>query len=149
MNVCFNTLGLYLTKHGSAVLNALSYSVLLPFTTCLFFTPMLGRYQEPLTASSAFTFFALVPTLAGFFLYQRNAKQVGEGAVPLLEADGHDRLTTAGAPDPIPIVCCAPLALPLDKNGGEIGQPSFQERVVLLEVHEQIVHARRERANSK
>eukprot|EP00411_Alexandrium_monilatum_P006332 CAMPEP_0175305434 /NCGR_PEP_ID=MMETSP0093-20121207/63743_1 /TAXON_ID=311494 /ORGANISM="Alexandrium monilatum, Strain CCMP3105" /LENGTH=277 /DNA_ID=CAMNT_0016601863 /DNA_START=80 /DNA_END=909 /DNA_ORIENTATION=- len=77
VNVCFNTLGLYLTKHGSAVLNALSFSILLPFTTCLFFTPVLGSYQEPLTRTSIFTLCGLLLTLMGFGIYQRYAAQVG------------------------------------------------------------------------
>jgi len=146
VNVCFNTLGLYLTKHGSAVLNALSFSVLLPFTTCLFFTPLLGRYQEPFTATSGFTFAALVPTLVGFFLYQRNAKQVGEGTVPLLEAEACH--AAEEAPAPPPIACCAPLQLPpliQEQETGEIGQPSFQERVVFMEVHELF---KRQRSNT-
>lgn len=52
-NLCYTIAGLYLTTHGSAVLNALSYSLLLPFTTCVFFTPLLGPYQERLTWTSA------------------------------------------------------------------------------------------------
>ena len=42
MNVLFNTLGLYLTKVASALMNAISYAVLLPCTTLLFFTPVRG-----------------------------------------------------------------------------------------------------------
>ncbi|CAK9000189.1 Crt homolog 1 (Chloroquine resistance transporter paralog 1) (DdCRTp1) [Durusdinium trenchii] len=78
VNVCFNTLGLYLTKHGSAVLNALSYSMLLPFTTALFFTPLLGPYQEPLTRDAYFTFVGLVTVLIGFAIYQLYSQNVGE-----------------------------------------------------------------------
>ena len=37
-----NTTGLYLTKHGGAVLNSISFSLLLPITTILFSVPLLG-----------------------------------------------------------------------------------------------------------
>ena len=72
---------------------ALSYSMLLPFTTALFFTPLLGPYQaskpvlvflfwggprrkisdfiqEPLTRDAYFTFVGLVTVLIGFAIYQ-------------------------------------------------------------------------------
>ncbi|CAE8630246.1 unnamed protein product [Polarella glacialis] len=82
VNLCFNTLGLYLTKHGSAILNALSYSILLPFTTVLFFTPLMGRYQEPLNQGSVFTFLGLILALVGFAIYQWFAQNVGEAEAP-------------------------------------------------------------------
>lgn len=110
VNVCFNTLGLYLTKHGSAVLNALSYSILLPFTTILFFTPLLGPYQEPLTRNASYTFIGLVVVLVGFAIYQWYSQNVGQQVscilLPLLRVD-------------------------MDFDGTALGQPSFQERVVL------------------
>lgn len=108
VNVCFNTLGLYLTKHGSAVLNALSYSILLPFTTMLFFTPLLGRFQEPLTSTVNFTAAGLALVLGGFAIYQRYSKHVGVQPV------------TAELPVPL---LDSPLPSPK-------GQPSFQERIV-------------------
>jgi len=76
-NLCYTIAGLYLTTHGSAVLNALSYSLLLPFTTCVFFTPLLGPYQERLTWTSAFTLCGLVLTLCGFAVYQRSSQDAG------------------------------------------------------------------------
>mmetsp|Transcript_38105 Transcript_38105/g.89271 ORF Transcript_38105/g.89271 Transcript_38105/m.89271 type:complete len:375 (+) Transcript_38105:79-1203(+) len=77
VNVCFTTAQLYLTKYGSAVLSALGMSLLLPITTGLFFLPILGSFQEPLTKSSAFTFAGLLLTLLGFGIYQRYATNVG------------------------------------------------------------------------
>ena len=41
-----NTTGLYLTKHGGAVLNSISFSLLLPITTILFSVPLLGEFRE-------------------------------------------------------------------------------------------------------
>lgn len=46
VNVAYNTLGLYLVKVASALMNALSYAILLPCTTLLFFTPLAGMAQE-------------------------------------------------------------------------------------------------------
>jgi drug/metabolite transporter (DMT)-like permease len=63
VNFLFNTLGLYLTKHGSAVLNSISYSLLLPLTTILFSMPVLGRFTESAFPS---TYCGLVVVLAGF-----------------------------------------------------------------------------------
>eukprot|EP00913_Durusdinium_trenchii_P007846 g7364.t1 len=104
VNVCFNTLGLYLTKHGSAVLNALSYSMLLPFTTALFFTPLLGPYQEPLTRDA----------------YSQN---VGEAP----------RRVDTPILSPTPTCPSGALLeefLERPPSAPSIGQPSFQERVV-------------------
>ncbi|CAD7945538.1 unnamed protein product [Amoebophrya sp. A120] len=61
VNVLFNTLGLYLTKHGSAVLNSLAYSILLPITTLFYFTPF-----APAITKQSFDFatcFVLIPSL--------------------------------------------------------------------------------------
>ena len=44
VNIVFNTLGLYLTKHTSAALNSISYSVLLPLNTALYFTPFVPGF---------------------------------------------------------------------------------------------------------
>ena len=54
----------------SKILEALSFSMLLPFTTALFFTPLLGPYQEPLTRDACYTFIGLVIVLLGFAVYQ-------------------------------------------------------------------------------
>ncbi|CAJ1341772.1 unnamed protein product, partial [Effrenium voratum] len=120
----FNTLGLYLTKHGSAVLNALSYSILLPFTTALFFTPLLGEYQEPLTRDAYFTFVGLIAVLVGFAIYQLYNQHVGDGV--------RRELTPEYSPTP---VCPTSHLLEdfLEEPPEEaIGQPSFQERVIGL-----------------
>lgn len=127
VNVCFNTLGLYLTKHGSAVLNALSYSILLPFTTALFFTPLLGPYQEPLMRDAYFTFIGLVVTLFGFAIYQLYSQQVGESrrvpSTPLLSP------TPACPPGSLLEEFLEPPETP------SVCQPSFQERVVMAPVN--------------
>eukprot|EP00965_Chrysotila_dentata_P044999 1494767-Pleurochrysis_carterae.AAC.2 len=67
VNFFFNTLGLWLTKHGGAVLNSISYALLLPLTTIVFSLPLLGRYQE--TAHAA-TFLGLVIVMLGFGMWR-------------------------------------------------------------------------------
>jgi hypothetical protein len=67
INFIFNTTGLYLVKHGSATLNAISYAIILPITTLAFALPMLGRYQESFDIS---TILGLVVVLLGFFLWK-------------------------------------------------------------------------------
>jgi hypothetical protein len=111
VNILFTTLGLYLTKHGSAVLNSLSFSVLLPCTTTIFFMPLLGRFQEPFTQYSMLTFLGLLMALAGFWVYQRFA--VGLSAA----AD-------------LPPSSTAPLMLCSEVLSSPKGQASFQERVI-------------------
>lgn len=118
VNVCFNTLGLYLTKHGSAVLNALSYSILLPFTTILFFTPLLGRYQEPLTNTACFTFLGLASALTGFAIYQWYSQNVGEDASSKALLPASEQ------------TCSAALPLLEEVPALNTGQLSFQERVI-------------------
>ena len=76
LNFLFNTLGLFLTKHGSAVLNGMSYSILLPLTTIAFSLPLLGPYQETL---SPYTFGGLGLVLGGFLLYQHFSDRVQSG----------------------------------------------------------------------
>lgn len=77
VNICYNTLGLYLTKVGSALLNAISYAMLLPCTTLLFFTPLVGPVQEAFTSTSWFTVLGLFVVLMGFALYQHYDRGVG------------------------------------------------------------------------
>merc|ERR1719291_1193416 len=55
VNVLYNTLGLYLVKVASALMNALSYAILLPCTTLLFFTPFAGFAQETFSTCNWFT----------------------------------------------------------------------------------------------
>eukprot|EP00929_Paragymnodinium_shiwhaense_P001511 TRINITY_DN101744_c0_g1_i1.p1 TRINITY_DN101744_c0_g1~~TRINITY_DN101744_c0_g1_i1.p1 ORF type:complete len:456 (-),score=90.71 TRINITY_DN101744_c0_g1_i1:53-1420(-) len=143
VNVCFNTLGLYLTKHGSAVLNALSFSILLPFTACLFFTPILGAYQEPFTESSWFTVVGLSCGLVGFAVYQRASTAVGH-ETKRRKGSLEEQLLAATIPeDKImrqdeEVLCgpnvaqCLPIDQVLAEPGAEHFQPSFQERVIGL-----------------
>mmetsp|Transcript_79704 Transcript_79704/g.200532 ORF Transcript_79704/g.200532 Transcript_79704/m.200532 type:complete len:504 (-) Transcript_79704:191-1702(-) len=76
VNVMYNTLGLYLVKVASALMNALSYAILLPCTTLLFFTPLAGVAQEHFSAYDWFTVAGLVFVLAGFVQYQRHGRVV-------------------------------------------------------------------------
>lgn len=113
VNVLFSNLGLYLTKHGSAVLNSLSFSLLLPCSTCTFFMPLLGPFQEPLTKNAIFTFCGLPLALIGFWTYQHFAKSHAAAKdVPSPEVESC-------------FLCTEPLESPR-------GQPSFQERVIGL-----------------
>ena len=61
----------------SKILEALSFSMLLPFTTALFFTPLLGPYQEPLTRDACYTFIGLFIVLLGFAVYQLRGRLFG------------------------------------------------------------------------
>lgn len=76
INVVFNTLGLYLVKVASALMNALSYAILLPCTTLLFFTPLAGMAQERFDVYNSFTVLGLVVVLTGFVQYQRHGRAV-------------------------------------------------------------------------
>lgn len=108
VNVCYNTLGLYLTKVGSALLNAISYALLLPNTTLLFFTPLVGPVQEPFTALSWCTVAGLFVVLAGFILYQHYDRGVVVGSI--------SEILTPQPPSP----------------RVKSKQPAFQERVIGL-----------------
>lgn len=66
-NFVLNSTGLYVTKHGSAALTAIAYSILLPCTTLAFALPCLGPFQEPLRLT---TLAGLVIVMAGFALYE-------------------------------------------------------------------------------
>ena len=69
VNVIFNTTGLFLTKRGGAVLNSLSFFLLLPINTFVFSAPFLGKkYREKF---SWYTVGGLAVVLLGFVLYQR------------------------------------------------------------------------------
>ena len=63
-NFLYNALGLYITKHGSAVLRYISYALILPMAT------MVGSpvFKERITV---FTLIGLVTVIVGFSLYQR------------------------------------------------------------------------------
>lgn len=102
VNVLYNTLGLYLTKVGSALLNAISYALLLPSTTLLFFTPLVGPVQEPFTVYSYFTILGLFVVICGFALYQHYDNGISSYQSEPVVADPHIKMS----------------------------QPSFQERVI-------------------
>ena len=63
-NFIYNALGLYITKHGSAVLRYISYALILPLAT------MAGAsvFQEKITI---YTIIGLVTVVVGFGLYQK------------------------------------------------------------------------------
>lgn len=142
VNVCFNTLGLYLTKHGSAVLSSLSFSILLPFTTVLFFSPVLGRFQEPLTRNAIFTFTGLGVASVGFVIYQCVSQSVGPSPTtsPRLASDGEDRADRIAPLLLSPGILVSPGLSdvdPKDRHGSKDRhgcQPSFQERTIGLDI---------------
>lgn len=109
MNVLYNTLGLYLVKVASALTNALSYAILLPCTTLLFFTPIAGLAQEHFNTYSWFTVFGLVLAVCGFGCYQHYGRAV--------DVELKDMLTPE-------------LKATLLPDKGRHGQPSFQERII-------------------
>jgi len=59
---------MYIMKHGSSVLTAVSYSLILPLTVLAFASPWLGRFQEACTPSAVA---GLVVVLAGFFIWRQ------------------------------------------------------------------------------
>lgn len=70
VNFFFNTLGLFLVKHGSATFNSISYAIILPLTTLAFSLPFLGSYSEPFQMASLL---GLVVVLSGFFMWKFNS----------------------------------------------------------------------------
>jgi hypothetical protein len=62
-----NTTGLYLTKHGGAVLNSISFSLLLPITTILFSVPLLGEFRESIFPA---TYVGIVVLITGFAMWR-------------------------------------------------------------------------------
>jgi hypothetical protein len=143
INVLYNTLGLYLVKEGSAVLNGLSYSLVLPFSTLAFSLPFLGTNRESLRAT---TFVGLVTVMAGFMLYQHATRSFEEPSTALdsnehREADGHAAVSDAtmdvsgatfGASTPFEDLEEADAfhARPRTRTASSGGQCSFQERVI-------------------
>ena len=142
LNFLFNTLGLFLTKHGSAVLNGMSYAILLPMTTVAFSLPVLGPYREELTP---FTFGGLACVLVGFLIYQHFSDTVGSGGAEAItdldqEARG-SRLSRAPSVDSIDARMCdgsprrqllrgRTKSLDTRPFVPRVRQASFQERVV-------------------
>jgi len=84
VNFLFNTTGLYLTKHGGAVLNSISYSLLLPLTTIAFSLPLLGAFRESVFPS---TYVGLLTVMLGFALWRYyQAQHDASLAASLLES---------------------------------------------------------------
>ena len=67
VNFAFNLMGLYLVKHGSSVLNAISYAIILPLTVISFTFPVLGAYQEQFSWD---TLVGLAVVLFGFMIWR-------------------------------------------------------------------------------
>lgn len=63
----YTALGLFVTKHASAVLSRLATAVILPLTAVVFNLPLMGRYKESI---NVYTIVGLVVTFIGFGLYQ-------------------------------------------------------------------------------
>ncbi len=137
VNFLFNTTGLYLTKHGGAVLNSISYSLLLPLTTILFSVPLLGEYRESVFPS---TYLGLLVVMAGFAMWRyyqlQHDAQLAQRSVAS-QPDQRVELAAGAATKDTPAT-----VLP-DKEGGTLpsavrrgrsasgeAPASFQERIV-------------------
>ena len=141
VNFVFNTMGLYLTKHGGAVLNSISYSLLLPLTTILFSLPILGPYRETAMPS---TFAGLVVVMAGFALWRycqlHHESQITAAVSDVVDgvvAEPEPPATRPLPPLEVPLLSAprpTPLSIPpelLDPVPVAASPPmSFQERLV-------------------
>lgn len=67
VNFLYNLAGLYLVKHGSSILNAISGAIILPLTVISFTLPILGAYQEQF---DWLTIVGLVVVLTGFIVWR-------------------------------------------------------------------------------
>ena len=67
INFLYNLAGLYLVKHGSSVLNAITGAIILPLTVLSFTLPLLGQFQEPF---DWLTLAGLCVVLAGFSIWK-------------------------------------------------------------------------------
>jgi hypothetical protein len=108
VNFIFNTLGLYLVKHGSATLNSISYAIILPITTLAFTVPMMGPYREHFNIN---TLDGLVVVLIGFAIWTSESNS-GEISQPpsLLHLENTSIIT---------------------KRKLELGVTSFNERTIV------------------
>jgi len=119
-NICFNTLGLYLTKVGSAVLNSLAYALLVPGATLAFCLPFLGKYQESIQWETGV---GLLIVMVGFGIYQHFTASVEGTAGPPPGTLGSDAM------EPTP-EGLERLIKDYDELSPRMSQPSFQERVI-------------------
>ncbi len=72
VNFSFNLLGLYILKHGSSVLSAVSFSLILPLTVIAFALPVLGPFQEGCPPSAVV---GLVVVLVGFVVWRKGQEE--------------------------------------------------------------------------
>lgn len=72
VNFTWNGCGLLLTKHSSAVLRSLSYSLVVPITSLAFTSALMGSLREPL---SRYTLAGLFVVLVGFIVYHNSLGQ--------------------------------------------------------------------------
>ena len=84
VNFIFNTLGLYLVKHGSATLNSISYAIILPLTTLTFTLPWLGAYKEHFNIN---IISGLVLVLVGFFVWKLSNDDMSSQPPSMLQLD--------------------------------------------------------------
>lgn len=97
VNFVFNTLGLFVVKNGSAVINSISYAIILPLTTFAFSLPMLGNFQEKCSVS---TLLGLVVTLVGFFIWRSDQLvQPSSGSKESSESEVDDSFVMEGFVD--------------------------------------------------
>ena len=139
VNFSFNLMGMYIMKHGSSVLSAVSYSLILPLTVLAFASPLLGRFQEGCPPSALV---GLLIVLVGFYIWRQGqaareqeeqeeeeggALEVWQGAMPLeLElaaADGRSVSVVGGDVE-------AGAGAGAEAGAGAVGAPS--ERIRLL-----------------
>lgn len=71
VNFAFNFCGLFLTKHGSAVLNTVAFTAIIPANTVVFAAPFLGKYREDISFMSVL---GTLIVILGVGLYQSNTK---------------------------------------------------------------------------
>lgn len=128
INFVFNTLGLYLVKHGGATLNAISYAIILPLTTLAFSSHYLGKYTEPYQPN---TLYGLVVVLIGFILWKfesvfnyNNYTTTSIIENEKLNEEGFNTVSCNCLPFPEPKEA-------IDLNPLKCGSLSFQERVIV------------------
>ena len=67
VNFLYNLAGLYLVKHGSSILNAISGAIILPLTVLSFTSPLLGQFKEKF---DIMTLVGLIVVLTGFGVWK-------------------------------------------------------------------------------
>ena len=141
LNFIFNAIGLMLTKHGSAVLRAISYALILPLTSLSFALPFMGQFREVI---SPWTIGGLFIALLGFAIYQRYMFLVDDGAsdggrgdeAPLESGTAEGRGGALGGQDPAAGAAAEPIPYRRLSGAGtgvitkRSHQSTFQERVI-------------------